>query len=348
MSKRRLVLSYVSIATVLAIAVWGAAVLLPLNGAAQVQIQQTNFNDPSGVTVDPGGKLLHRSPVLYLSEAQQSRIEGTVVVSLTVNAGGAVTDVRVVSGPDELRRTVLESALQWHYLNEAKSPATLQATIEFRLPQDSVPARPSTSPSPAPKTPQGATRVLESIDVSALQEQLQGIVREKMTVFEGKEFTYDRLREVFNALRQVDSHLTARTSRTAAASPGVALAVRLNDSPAVPAPPAAPTPQTDFPSTPGVQRINVGPDVQTRKLISMARPVYPPKARKARIQGAVRFAVLVGPDGHITSIQLVSGHPLLVPAAKESVTQWVYQPSLVNGQPVEVQTQIDVNFTLSK
>jgi protein TonB len=191
-----------------------------------------------------------------------------------------------------------------------------------------------------------ATRVLESIDVSALPEPLQGIVREKVTVFEGKEFTRDLLRELFDALRQVDSHLVARPLGSAGASPGVALRVQLIDSSAAPPPPAA-TQQVDFPPTPGVGRIKVDREVQARKRISMARPVYPTEARKAHVQGMVRFAVLVGTDGHIANIQLVSGHPLLVPAAQESVAQWVYEPSLVNGQPVEVQTQVDVNFTLS-
>jgi protein TonB len=74
--------------------------------------------------------------------------------------------------------------------------------------------------------------------------------------------------------------------------------------------------------------------------------VYPPEARQARIQGLVRFDVLIGPDGHVTNLTLVSGHPLLVPAAQEVVKDWVYKPTLLNGQPVEVQTQIDVNFTL--
>jgi protein TonB len=126
----------------------------------------------------------------------------------------------------------------------------------------------------------------------------------------------------------------------------MALSVQFNENSAVPALSAASAPQTDFPATPGVQRINVGGAVQQSKLISQPKPVYPPVARKARIQGKVSFDVLIGTDGHVASIQLVSGHPLLATAAQEAVTQWVYQPSLVNGQPVEVLTQIDVSFTL--
>ena len=135
MSKQRLISSYVSIAAMLVLAVGFAVVLFPLNGTAQVLVQQTIFNDGPGVTVDPGGKLLHRPPVRYPAAALPGRIEGIVTAVLTLGADGTVSDARVVSGPEELRRTVLESALQWHYLNEAKSPSTAQATVEFRIPE---------------------------------------------------------------------------------------------------------------------------------------------------------------------------------------------------------------------
>ena len=68
----------------------------------------------------------------------------------------------------------------------------------------------------------------------------------------------------------------------------------------------------------------------------------------ARISGQVRFTAIIGKDGTIQNLQLVSGHPLLVAAAQEAVKQWIYKPTLLNGEPVEVITQIDVNFTLSQ
>jgi protein TonB len=74
--------------------------------------------------------------------------------------------------------------------------------------------------------------------------------------------------------------------------------------------------------------------------------VYPPLARQARISGVVRFNAVIGTDGKVQNLTLVQGHPLLVPAAQEAVKGYVYQPTLLNGQPVEVVTQIDVNFTL--
>ena len=96
------------------------------------------------------------------------------------------------------------------------------------------------------------------------------------------------------------------------------------------------------------KQIEVGGRVQSAKLISQLKPSYPDLARRAGVQGVVRFTAVIGLDGRIRNLQLVSGHPLLVQAAGDSVKQWVYQPTELNGRPVEVITQIDVNFTLSR
>jgi TonB family protein len=99
---------------------------------------------------------------------------------------------------------------------------------------------------------------------------------------------------------------------------------------------------------PAPERIRVGNMVQERNLITQVDPLYPPLAMQARIQGLVRFNVVIGKDGRVANMQLVSGHPLLVAAAQNAVGQWVYKPTLLNGEPVEVVTQVDVNFTLSQ
>ncbi len=79
-------------------------------------------------------------------------------------------------------------------------------------------------------------------------------------------------------------------------------------------------------------------------------PGVPPplEVQQARIQGVVSLAAVIGKDGRMANLNVVSGHPLLIAAAVDAVRQWVYQPTLLNGQPVEVQTQVDVNFTLSQ
>lgn len=92
----------------------------------------------------------------------------------------------------------------------------------------------------------------------------------------------------------------------------------------------------------------VGGDVQMAKLIRKVIPVYPPLARSARISGVVRLVGIIGKDGTIQNLQLVSGHPLLTRAAIEAVEQWVYKPTLLNGVPVDVIAPIEVNFTLGQ
>jgi TonB family protein len=75
-------------------------------------------------------------------------------------------------------------------------------------------------------------------------------------------------------------------------------------------------------------------------------PVYPPLARQARIQGTVMLNAVIGKDGAILDLKLVSGHPMLAPAAMEAVRQWRYKPYLLEGTAVEVETNIQVNFAL--
>jgi protein TonB len=94
--------------------------------------------------------------------------------------------------------------------------------------------------------------------------------------------------------------------------------------------------------------LKVGGNVQAANLASKVSPVYPPLAREARIQGHVMLSVVIGRDGIIQDIKTTSGHPLLVQAAMEAVRQWQYKPTMLNGNPVEVSTDIDVNFTLEQ
>ncbi len=96
------------------------------------------------------------------------------------------------------------------------------------------------------------------------------------------------------------------------------------------------------------KRIRVGGQVEQAKLMFQPKPEYPPLAKMARIQGVVRLEAIISKEGTIQDLKMVSGHPLLVKAAMEAVQRWRYQPTLLNGEPVEVVTEIDVNFTLSE
>jgi periplasmic protein TonB len=81
-------------------------------------------------------------------------------------------------------------------------------------------------------------------------------------------------------------------------------------------------------------------------LLRKMLPTYPPLARSARIQGQVVLQAVIGKQGSIENLRVVSGHPMLVPAAIDAVRQWLYRPYVLNGEPVEVETQITVNFSL--
>lgn len=95
------------------------------------------------------------------------------------------------------------------------------------------------------------------------------------------------------------------------------------------------------------QRVRISQGVTRGLLIKRVEPSYPPLARAARVQGEVVLTAVISVNGDIENLQLVSGHPMLVPAAITAVKQWRYKPYLLNGQPVEVETTITVIFSLS-
>ncbi|HJY87376.1 MAG TPA: TonB family protein [Candidatus Acidoferrales bacterium] len=105
---------------------------------------------------------------------------------------------------------------------------------------------------------------------------------------------------------------------------------------------SAPPPPRETP-----KRIRVGGQVQAAQLVNKVQPLYPALAKQARIQGTVRLQAVIAKDGSVVELQVISGHPLLVQAALDAVRQWRYRPTLLNGEPVEVVTTIDVVFTLS-
>jgi protein TonB len=95
------------------------------------------------------------------------------------------------------------------------------------------------------------------------------------------------------------------------------------------------------------QRVRVSSGVSTGLLIKKVTPNYPQLAKQARIQGSVVLQAEISKEGTIQNLQLISGHPMLAPAAIEAVKQWRYKPYLLNGEPVAVETQVVVNFSLS-
>ncbi len=94
------------------------------------------------------------------------------------------------------------------------------------------------------------------------------------------------------------------------------------------------------------EKVRISSGVAAGMLIGQIKPHYPPLALQARIQGTVVLQAVIGKDGKIEELHLISGHPLLAPAAMDAVRQWRYKPYMLNDQPVAVDTQINVNFTI--
>ncbi len=99
---------------------------------------------------------------------------------------------------------------------------------------------------------------------------------------------------------------------------------------------------TSKPAIHGPIRIAIG--VAAKNRISGDAPVYPEKAREAKVSGTVVMSAVIGKDGAIENLNIISGPPLLRQAALDAVSKWRYRPTKLNGEPVEVATQINVNF----
>jgi periplasmic protein TonB len=112
------------------------------------------------------------------------------------------------------------------------------------------------------------------------------------------------------------------------------------------APPPPPPPAVKKEAAP--QRIKVGGNVQAAMVLKRVQPVYPQLAKSARVSGVVHLAAIIAKDGTIQELHSLGGPALLITAAMDAVKQWVYRPTLLNGEPVQVETTIDVNFTLNQ
>jgi TonB family protein len=115
-------------------------------------------------------------------------------------------------------------------------------------------------------------------------------------------------------------------------------------------PGAAPPPDLVAPTsntaTPVLQTLSISQGVSQGLLYKKVAPTYPPTALRMRIEGAVELQATIAKTGEITNIKVLKGDPQLTKAASDAVRQWKYKPYLLNGEPVEIQTEITVNFRL--
>jgi TonB family protein len=365
MSKPRAFLSFTTVCTAALVAARLAVWMFPMQAPAQPPVIQKTaaVADGPGVVVEPGAKILHRSPVFFPSGVTTA---GTVIVESTVNAKGEVTDAHVVSGPDELRNAALSSVLTWHFSSDGGLPPTVQSVIRFEAAPSAMTAARLAELAQVTAAKGSAarpSRYLKSIDTSTLPDELAEKVNASLPVHVGDSIGGDDVARVRAALKDVDEHLdfgfkdgaSEVTLTVTLRSPRSVIPVIPNYrvvpgvlTEAGPAEPAQTSAAELPPPANGVQRMRIGGMVQSANLIRKVTPVYPPLAKQARIQGTVRFTALIGADGNVANLQLVDGHPLLVESAREAVAQWQYKPTLLNGNPAEVITQIDVNYTLSQ
>lgn len=361
MSKSRMFVSFTTVCSAALIAARLAVWMFPMQAPAQTPAHEraSSVADGPGVVVEAGAKIQHRSPVFFPSGAAS----GTVIVESTVNSKGEVTDAHVVSGPEELRSAALSSVLGWHFSTEGGLPPTVQSTIRF----ESAPRAATTAAAPVPRVTYPS---LKSITTSGISDDLAEKVRGlNLPVHVGEPFTADDFAHVRAAVKELDEHLITvlRTNGsdvtltimlppagiTGGIGGGIAGGITGGIAGGVPGALAegvsATIPAAQFPAPAnGVQRLRVGGNVESSNLIKKVTPLYPPVAKQARIQGTVRFTALIDREGNIADLQLISGHPLLVPSAQDAVKQWQYRPTLLNGEAAEVITQIDVNYTLSQ
>lgn len=351
MSRSRTLFSFTTVCSAAFVAVRLAVWMFPMQATAQtpqgVSVRASMVHDGPGVVVEPGAKILHRSPVFFPAGVTTL---GSVTVETTVNSKGEVTDAHVISGPDEFRSVVLGSVLNWHFSTDGGLPAAVQSTVRFVTAPHSV-------ATPAPSSARTPTSHLRSINMMGISDELADKVLAALPVHVGDPFGSDELARVRETVKEVDQHLMAGISMS---NGDTTLMIILR-----PSPPAggmagilsgetglasaASAAAANFPpAASGVMRIRVGGNVQAVNLIKKVTPAYPPLAKQARIQGQVRFTALIDREGNIATLQLVSGHPLLVQSAQDAVKQWQYKPTLLDGNPVEVMTQIDVNYTLSQ
>jgi TonB family protein len=319
-------------------------------------------NDAPGVTVGlSGASLLHRVPVEYPAAALRAGVQGTLSVEVKLDAKGSVADAHVLSGPDELRKAALQSVLQWHFTADlAGTTRVVQIAFELAKAQESQPAATQSvtvssgatsgaqaqpyagmssgstvdgntfrSGSFGGSLPPPTPLRIQFINVDGLPQQARDELISRLPVHEGDIYADDTMQKIAQAAKDFDEHLTTRFQ--GANGNGVSIQI------------LAPGAQPPVPQT-----IKVGGNVQAVMVLKRVTPVYPELAKSAGVEGVVHLAVVIAKDGTIQEIHALGGPALLMMPAMDAVKQWVYRPTLLNGQPVQVETTVDVNFTLNQ
>ncbi len=333
---------------------WWAAGRSPLVGAPQVA-EGLRASDRVSVSQGSEGLILprRREAPIYSMGALISGVEGDVTLELTLDDVGNVVDARAVSGPLALRQEAVRWALDWRYDPEVQTARVIVATLTFRLPERgseiTIPLLGLSETMRKYDLPP-ASLVLRSVQTAdldpadpALQAKLESYIGRS---FAGGGALADAIQQDIVAATPASGSYRAARAYVAPRIDGAVLLVRR------PTPtarkleePAAPATRSGPSSIP--RRIRVGGETQVKRLTRQVRPDYPALARQAGVQGTVNLNIILTNEGAVRTVEVLSGHPLLIPAAVDAVKQWRYRPTLLNGRPVEVESTVRVNFTLS-
>jgi protein TonB len=143
-----------------------------------------------------------------------------------------------------------------------------------------------------------------------------------------------------NKTQEAPPPLVGTNGGVAGGVPGGVLSEMLNSAPSVPV-----LSKSSVPAP--LKRIRIASRVAEANLIHDVAPQYPPEAGRARIEGTVVLMAVIGKDGTVKDVRIENGLPILVQAAIDAVKQWRYRPYMIDGEPVEVDSRITINFTLS-
>lgn len=298
-------------------------------------------------------------PPTYPPIARAAHIEGRVVLRAIIGTDGTVKSLDVISGPEMLRTSAREAVSQWTYrpflLKGKPMVVDTTITVNYQIEKETPPAVPETQENvPIANGPariqagvmagQILTKVNPIYPPDARAAHVEGTVI--MHAIIGKEGTIrnpsvvsgpEMLRDsAIEAVRQWTYRPYLLNGEPVEVDTTITVNYLMSPSPAPPPPPLPPG------------RVRVSAGVMAGQIINKVNPVFPEQAREDHIQGGVVMHAIIGKDGSIQSLQVISGPQALRNSVVEAVKQWKYRPYLLNGEPQEVETTITINFQLSE
>ena len=271
--------------------------------------------------------------------------------------GGATTETEPSGGSKKILIGVAAAIIAavgiyagWiHFQGTSEQPASSETPVTSAPAAISQPVKPSTVPPSSLKAPgvsaqdsqsnkpPSPEKLQEEIDAAAGSHKSSGVPSEKAGKGDADEITEP-------APLVVKGGKTPTSKTKTADAPAPSLIGMAAPGASVPPPNLVTSTEPAF--KPTLQTLNISQGVSQGLLIKKVPPSYPPNALRMHIEGAVELMATITKSGVIAQIKVLSGDPQLTKAATDAVKQWKYKPYLLNGEPVEIQTQITVNFKL--